>query len=310
MYLRDGLRIGAQQHLFIGDCDTVQLAEEFGTPLYVMDERYLRNMCRTFVRAMKKYAPSGRVSYASKAFTNRAMCRIMEQEEMGIDVVSGGELYTAMEAGFPMERVTLHGNVKTYQEMALAVQSGVGRIVLDSRDEIGVLQRIAASEKKTVRVLIRLNPGIEAHTHQSIQTARVDCKFGLGIDDGEALQAVKDVMASPNLRLMGVHTHIGSQIFELAPYYQALDKLTDFMVLCTVVTGCEMCELNLGGGFGVRYTEKDDPIAPEIVIRHMAESLQSFCARKGMHMPILMIEPGRAIVAEAGISLYTIEAIK
>lgn len=311
MVLREGLEIGAKNHLFIGGCDTVELAEEFGTPLYVMDEMYVRSMCRAFTRAMKAHAPDGMVCYASKAFSTVAMCKLVAQEGMGLDVVSGGELYTALKAGFPMNRVTLHGNCKTPGEMRMAVELGVGRIVIDSRSEIPILQSVAAELDKRVSVQVRLNPSIEAHTHKYVQTAVADCKFGLGIGDGEALQAVKAILSCPNLSLTGVHTHLGSQIFEMTPYYKAINALTDFMVLASAVCGVELSELTIGGGFGVHYTRDDPPTTdPVEIVRLLAEETRRQAARKGMRTPRLVLEPGRIVVAEAGIMLYTVGAIK
>lgn len=311
MVLRDGLVIGARHRLFIGGCDTVALAKEFGTPLYVLDEMYLRSMCKSFVHAVNLFAPGGMVCYASKAFSTIAMCKIAAQEGMGLDVVSGGELYTALKAGFPMDRVTLHGSNKTPGEMRMAVELGVGHIVIDNRDEIPLLQQIAADLGKRVAVQIRLNPGIDAHTHKYVLTATTDCKFGLGVADGEALKAVKAIVACPNLSLTGVHVHIGSQLFDVEPYIKAVDRLTDFMVLAAAVSGVEMTEMIIGGGYGVRYTESDPPtVNPREMVKLLASETKRQAERKGMRVPRLILEPGRIIVAEAGITLYTIGAVK
>lgn len=311
MFLRDGLFIGARHHLFVGECDTVELVREFGTPLYVLDEQYLRQQCRKFRSAMQRYASGGVVSYASKAFSNVAVCRILDEEQMSLDVVSAGELYTARKAGFPMERVSLHGNCKTPEEIRMAVEWDVGHIILDNLSEIPLIQETAARCGKVVSVMIRLNPGIDTHTHSAVQTARTDCKFGLGIDDGEALAAVKQVAMCPNLHLTGVHTHLGSQIFDVTPYLMAIERLTDFMLLSSVVTGKELTELNLGGGFGVRYTPEDPP-TPDIDewLKKISVFLERQSARKGLRVPKLFIEPGRSLIAEAGVALYTVGAIK
>ncbi|MCL1964072.1 MAG: diaminopimelate decarboxylase [Firmicutes bacterium] len=311
MLLRDGLVVGAKGHLFIGGCDAVELANEYGTPLYVMDEIYLRGMCKAFISAMKRCAPEGMVFYASKAFLCTAMCKIIRGEGMGLDVVSGGELYTALKAGFPMDRVTFHGNCKTQGEIRMAVEVGVGRVVVDNHSEIPFLQEIAQSLDKRVNVLIRLNPGISVDSHEAVRTGAADSKFGLGIDDGEALIAVKMIAGCANLSLTGVHTHIGSQIFDMAPYKKAVDRLTDFMTLASVVTGAELHELVIGGGFGVRYTREDPPtMDPEEVVMTIARETERQAARKGMRVPRLILEPGRIIVAEAGVMLYTVGSIK
>lgn len=312
MDLRRDYVVGPKHHLCLAGCDLAELAHRHGTPLYVYDERYIRVQCRAFKSAMDTFAPAGgEVHYASKAFSTVAMCRIAAQEGLGLDVVSGGELYTARQAGFPMERVTLHGNCKTVAELEMAVDWDVGRVIIDSLSEIEVLQELAREKNKRVGVIVRLNPGIDAHTFEAVQTARVDCKFGLGISDGEALSALKTIARCPNLELFGLHTHIGSQIFETVPFLQAIECLTDFAVLASVVTGVEMRELIVGGGFGVHYVPEDPPsLDPRETIRAIARELDKQCSRKGLKPPKLVIEPGRAIVAEAGAALYTVCAVK
>lgn len=312
MTLRQEYAIGSRHRLFLAGCDLTALAQEHGTPLYVYDERYIREQCRAFRNAMEAYAPAGgRVFYASKAFSTTAMCRIVEQEGLGLDVVSGGELYTAHAAGFPMERVTLHGNVKTRAEIEMALEYGVGRYIIDSLTEISLLQELAARRGQRIGVIIRLNPGIDAHTFRAVQTARTDCKFGLGISDGEALEALKRIVRCPNLELLGLHTHIGSQIFETEPFLQAVNCLTDFAVLAAMVTGVPTREMVVGGGFGVRYTQQDPlSLDPRDAVREICRYLQRACAAKGIPTPRLAIEPGRAIVAEAGAALYTVCAVK
>lgn len=311
MALRDGLVVGAMHHLIVGNCDTVSLAEEYDTPLYVLDENYIRAMCKAFVEALATYAPGGVAYYASKAFLTEAMCHIVAQEGMGLDVVSGGELYSAQKAGFPMERVTMHGNCKTPDELAMAVSLGVGQIVIDSRDEIHALQSIAAAAGKQVNVLIRLNPDIDAHTHDAIKTAVDDCKFGLGVDNGEALAAVKAIAACPNLEMVGVHVHIGSQIFELDPFLTAVERLMNFLMLASMTLGRELAELVIGGGFGVHYTKEDPPtVNPREAVRLIAQAVRSAAETRGMRVPRLVLEPGRIIVAEAGLMLYTVNHVK
>ncbi len=309
--LREGLVVGARHHLFIGGCDAVELIREYGSPLYVVDEVFLRGKCKDFVNATGTYAPGGMVCYASKAFSTTAMCKMVCQEGMGLDVVSGGELFTAMQAGFPMDRVTLHGNCKTPAEVRFAMEAGVSRIVVDGYSEIPMLQEIAKDLGKRAEVQVRLNPGIAAKTHKAIQTATSDCKFGLGIDDGEALRAVKMIAACPNLRLIGVHVHIGSQIFEIEPYLRAVERMTDFMMLASAIAGPELEELSLGGGFGVHYSEDDPPTVDiaEFVAR-ISEEVSRQAALKGMAKPRLILEPGRIIVAEAGVMLYTVGGVK
>lgn len=311
MALRDGLVVGAMHHLMVGNCDTVSLAEEYGTPLYVLDESYMRRMCRAFTESLSTYAPGGVAYYASKAFLTEAMCRIVEQEGMGLDVVSGGELYTAQKAGFPMARVTMHGNCKTPDELSMAVSLGVGQIVIDSRDEIQALQAVAAAAGKQVHVLIRVNPDIDAPTHDAIKTAVDDCKFGLGVDNGEALAAVKAIVACPNLEMVGVHVHIGSQIFTIDPFLTGVERLMNFLLLASMTMGRELEELVIGGGFGVHYTKEDPPtMNPREAVRLIAQAVRRAAEDRGMRQPRLVLEPGRIIVAEAGLMLYTVNHVK
>lgn len=312
MNLRQDYAVGMKHHLCLAGCDLVELAEKYGTPLYVYDERYIRAQCRAFKDALRDFAPGGgEVHYASKAFSTVAMCRIAAQEGLGLDVVSGGEMVTARCAGFPMERATLHGNCKTRVEIEMAVDYNVGRYIIDNLTEIDTLQQVAQQRGKKVGVIVRLNPGIDAHTFQAVQTARVDCKFGLGVGDGEALSALKAIARCPNLELCGLHTHIGSQIFEVEPFLQAVERLTDFAVLAQVVTGLEMREMIIGGGFGVRYTDQDPPsLDIRESVRRIAREMEKQCGRKGIRVPRLEMEPGRAIVAESAVALYTVCAIK
>ena len=311
MLLRDGLLIGAHQHLYIGGCDTVILAREYGTPLYVYDEMYFRNQCRQFVSAIRKYTDSGIVAYASKAMNCLAFCRIIEEEGMHLDVVSAGELYTAQIAGFPMEHVFFHGNSKTIAELKMAIDLGVGCIVLDNIQEIAALEQIAYEYGKTAKVMIRLNPGIETKTHAALRTANRSCKFGISIDTGDALAAVKQIQRCEHLHLTGFHTHLGSQLFQVEPYYEAITRLTDFMTLATVVCGQEFENISLGGGFGVRYSDDDLP-TPDIdsIVRLLSERISVECQRKGLRIPSLILEPGRLIAAESCIALYTVNSIK
>jgi len=207
------LGIDEQGHLFMGGCDTVELAKKYGTPLYVMDEEHIRQVCRKYKNAIDEYYGKGMALYASKAFLTTAMCKIIEQEGMGLDVVSGGELYTALKAGFPVDRIYMHGNNKTPSELDMAVRANIGRIVVDNLPEIRLIDKIAHRLNTKVSLSIRVKPGIEAHTHHYIQTGQIDSKFGLGIDDGQAMEAVICVLDSPYLELKGIHCHIGSQIF-------------------------------------------------------------------------------------------------
>ncbi len=299
-------------HLVIGGCDAVSLAAEFGTPLYVMDEAFIRGMCRIYRESLAEYGPY-RVLYASKAFCCKGIYRIVEEEGLGADVVSGGELYTALSAGMPADSIYFHGNNKTVEELEMAVENGVHAVVLDCLDEIGLLDHVADSLDKEVGVLVRVNPGVEAHTHHYIQTAKPDSKFGFNLAAGLAEEAVGAVLKTQHLRLLGLHAHIGSQIFDKKPFVLALHKLTDFMKEIREKFGVDCEELNLGGGFGIWYSEEDRKIPASgyaEYTRALAEALDEDVREKKLKRPVLVIEPGRSIVGEAGVTLYTVGAVK
>ena len=308
MYLREGLGINAQGHLEIGGCDSVELAREFGTPLYVYDEEYLRARCAGFTGALARYAPGGGVAYAGKAFLTTAMAMLMKQCGMWLDCVSLGELYVARRADFPAQRIILHGSNKTRAELETALDMGVGRVVLDSVDELDELEELCSKRGAKQKVFLRVNPGVDAHTHSYIQTARVDSKFGVGAD--EALAALERALRSPHLELRGIHTHLGSQIFDMEAFDKACGKVAVIMDELRAATGCILPEINMGGGFSVHYTDEDAPVSPEDSVRHLAAALKSAMAAHDYPVPALFIEPGRSIAAEAGVMLYTVGAIK
>ena len=295
--------------LYIGGCDTVALAEEFGTPLYVMDEDCIRDVCRLYVSALKEYG-DGLIAYASKAFSCKEIYRIVNSEGMGADVVSGGELLTAQAAGFPMDKVYFHGNNKLDKEIVSAIKSGVRAIVADSLSEIEFLQKIAQRENAVVNVLLRLNPGIEAHTHHFVKTATADSKFGCSISDGTALKAVKMILDSKNLRFKGLHSHIGSQIFETEPYSLLTKAFVTLAAEIKEKLKADTDEFNMGGGFGVKYTDADKPLDYHKSVKMLSQLIKKETADAGLKKPFLVFEPGRSIVANAGITLYTVGAVK
>ncbi len=303
-------RINRQGHLEIGGCDTVSLAAQFGTPLYVMDEAALRKNCRAFREALKKHYPNSLAIYASKAFSCAAMARLVDQEGLGLDVVSGGEIYTALQAGFPMEKVYFHGNNKSAGEIALAIESGTGRLVADSRYDLALINRIAGQLGKKARVLLRVTPGIEAHTHEYIRTGQIDSKFGEGIPNGQAREALSGVKELVNLEFLGLHCHIGSQIFETDPFADAARLLINFASELKRDFDLDLKELNLGGGLGVRYLEGDDPPTIDLTVANLAAALRETVRQSDLPEPRLIIEPGRSIVGEAGTTLYTVGSIK
>ncbi len=309
MILSGTMQINSKQHLEIGGCDTVALAEEFGTPLYVMDEEQVRENCRRYLQAMQKKYPRGKILYAGKAFLVLAMAKLVAEEGLGLDVVSGGELYTALKAGFPAEHLYFHGNNKSRQELLEALEAKIGRIVVDSFSELQELQELSASRRQKVDVLLRVKPGIEAHTHDYIQTGREDSKFGLGFS--EAREAVRQILsAAPYLELRGFHCHIGSQIFQLEPYRLAAKAMLDFMSEVRAETGYVASELDLGGGLGIRYTQGDNPPSIETFVETVAAAVQDEAEQRKYPLPELLLEPGRSITGEAGITLYRVGVIK
>jgi diaminopimelate decarboxylase len=310
MYFYGTASKNEQGHLTIGGVDTLALAREFGTPLYVMDETLVRQNCRAYVDAFREYYPDATVAYASKAFLCTAMASLVEQEGMSLDVVSGGEIATALHAGFPMERTFFHGNNKTIAEIELALKSGVGRIVVDSIHELELLDKVAGRVGITPKIYLRLTPGVGAHGHHYISTGQLDSKFGLPIETGMAMEATKLVLSLQYVNLAGFHCHIGSQIFDLEGYRVAARVMLKFVAEVKAVTGFEALELNLGGGLGVRYTDQDAPRKPAELIKFQTDTVKAYCAEYGLKLPRLVVEPGRSIVGEAGTTLYTIGTVK
>lgn len=311
MYVSDCLNVNENGHLTISNADTVDLAKEYGTPLFVYSEEQIRKNCRDFVSSMKKnYGENGMVLYANKAFSCKYMCRICKEENMGLDVVSGGEIYTAKSAGFPMEKVYFHGNNKTDSELRIALESGVGRIVVDNIFELERLNRIAEKFDKKADILLRIKPGIDAHTHSFIRTGQIDSKFGFALETGEALEAVKEALKFKHLELVGLHCHIGSQIFDINPFEHAAEVMLNFMYDIKEQTGIVISELNLGGGFGIKYLEEDKPSPFTDYMDRVCVVVKETCEKLNMDIPFILIEPGRSIIGAAGITLYTVGAVK
>jgi diaminopimelate decarboxylase len=300
----------AQGHLTIGGVDVMDLAAEFGTPLYVMDEALVREKCRAYVNAFQEFYPNAEVAFASKAFLCTAMAALVEQESMSLDVVSGGEIATALKAGFPMSRTYFHGNNKTIAEMELALKAGVGRIIVDSVHELQLLNHVAGDLKITPKIYLRLTPNVGAHGHSYISTGQLDSKFGIPIEMGLAMAATKLALSQPHVELAGFHCHIGSQILDLAGYDVAAGRMIKFLADVKAETGFESHELNLGGGLGVRYTDADTPKHPRELVKFQTDAVRSACAAHGVALPKLVVEPGRSIVGEAGTTLYTIGTVK
>ncbi len=295
-------------HLVIGGCDTLELAAKFGTPLYLFDELGLRSKCAEFKAEFSRRYADTTVIYASKAFINKAMALIFKEEGLGLDVVSAGELGIAHSVGFPLERVYLHGNNKSEEELNLALEWGVGRIVVDNHHELKMLSKLAKNKGCTPDILLRLSPGVDPHTHQYNTTGNIDSKFGFPLMNGE--EAVTTAMLMPNLNLVGLHFHIGSGIFEIEPYQQAIGFILNFAAEMKQKHGFELKELDIGGGFAVQYV-LDSPAPPiSAYAEATASNIIGKCRSLRLPLPKLTIEPGRSIVARAGVALYRVGAVK
>lgn len=296
--------------LTVGGVRCRDMVKEYGTPLYVFDEKLLRDNCRNYIKAFKAVDGGNRVAYAGKAFLTLAMCRIIQEEGLWLDVVSGGELYTAYKSGFPLEKVYFHGNNKTMEEIEMGIELGVGRFVVDNFSEIEYINSIAREHNMVPKVLLRITPGIEAHTHDYIKTGQVDSKFGFTVLNNLTMKAVKRAIAHENVELVGLHCHIGSQIFETEPYRDAVDVMLSLIKNIYEETGYMIKELDLGGGFGIYYKSGDLPQSTEKFCNIILEQCQKKCRELSMEPPVLTIEPGRSIVGNAGMTLYTIGSIK
>ena len=310
MHRRDNLRSGRDGHLKLNKVDLVALAGKYGTPLYVMDEDYMRSQCRRYLEAFKSRYENTEVLFASKAFLMKAMAALVRQEGLSIDVVSGSELALALSSGMKPENIHFHGNNKSAEEITQGLKAGIGRFIVDNFDELDLMDGLAGKAGVKAHIMLRLAPGVEAHTHKYIQTGQTDSKFGLGIADGRADEALDMALSKKNIALHGFHCHIGSQIFDIEAYRLAVQKMVAFAAQAKKRTGFVMKELNLGGGLGVRYTEKDEPSSIEQLAEVITSTVKAEVAKHKMPLPKLMVEPGRSIVGEAGITLYTVGAIK
>lgn len=311
MYVNDCISVNEKGHLTVGGCDTVELAKEYGTPLYILDENVIRNTCKAYVKSFEKYYDgNGLPLYASKALSCLELCRIVNQENMGLDVVSGGELYTAIKAGFPTEKIHFHGNNKTPEELKMALENNVGKIVVDNLYELELLNSIAGEMNKVANISFRIKPGVDAHTHNFIRTGQIDSKFGFALETGEAFEAVKKAISYDNVCLKELHCHIGSQIFDIDPFVTAAEIMMDFIAKIKNELNCVISELNLGGGFGIHYTENDEPKPYESYMEKVSTAVKAKAEEHGVPVPFIYIEPGRSVVGEAGVTLYTVGGIK
>ncbi|GHV97165.1 diaminopimelate decarboxylase [Lactobacillus nasalidis] len=294
----------------IGGVDALELAARYQTPLQVYDVGRIRQAIRAFKRVFEEEGVSYEVSYASKAFSCLAIYQVINEEGGHTDVVSGGELWTALKAGFPMSKVSFHGNNKSRSELELAVEHGVGVIIVDNFHEIDLLSQILEEKDAEAKVMLRVTPGISAHTNEYIQTGQVDSKFGFDMASGQADRALELVLANPRLQMAGVHAHIGSQIFDVRGFVGCAEKLCQLAEDWRDKYGYETEILNVGGGFGIHYTDQDHPLPAEEFVRAIVKAVKRQCQEKGLELPEIWIEPGRSIVGQAGWSLYTVGSRK
>lgn len=304
------LSINSKGHLEFAGCDTVALAAEYSTPLYVMSEDGIRENCRSIRESLMDKYPDTLALYASKAFSSRAIYKIIEEEGFGVDVVSSGELFTAQKAGFPMERVYFHGNNKTQEEIEYGMELNIGHFVIDNYHEIEMLHKETVKRNKTVKALLRVSPGVSAHTHEYISTGQLDSKFGFPIEGDDAINAVEMVTKCSGIELKGIHCHIGSQIFNKGAHGEAAKVMVALLLKIKERFGIELEQLNIGGGFGIFYKEGDQPPAIGELISILMTNIKDMCNENGLKLPKIIIEPGRWVVGENGITLYTIGAIK
>ncbi len=297
-----------EKNLTIGGCDMVDLAQKYGTPLYVVDEQTIRSICKDYKKAFSKYEKTN-MMYASKALCNSAVSRIIASEGFGFDVVSGGEIYTLYKAGIDMSKVLFNGNNKTPEEIELAIKYGVGRFSIDNFHEVNLISEISKKYNKTVNALLRITPGIECHTHKYIQTGQLDCKFGFDLSQIDSI--IEHILnIDKNINIRGLHAHIGSQIFETKCYYDEVEVLVKEIARIEEKFGIKLDEMNIGGGLGVKYVESDNPPSVQeiayVIIKSLTENIEKYKINK----PTIYLEPGRSIISTSGVTLYTVGSSK
>ena len=309
--LSDNIGRNAQGTVTFAGHDTTQLAEKYGTPLYLMDEGRIRQNCRMYLAAFRRsFGENALPLYASKAAAFKQMYRIMAQEGMGVDTVSSGEIYTALSAGFPPERIFFHGNSKTDADIRYGVESGIGYFVVDNAEELLALNKEAGRQGKKQKVLLRITPGIDPHTYDAVNTGMVDSKFGVPVETGQAIEFVALALTMENLQICGLHCHVGSQVFEEDVFQRTVDIMIRFMAQVRDEQGFILRELNLGGGYGTRYLESEKEPDIPARIAEVAQRLREQCERYAFPLPRILMEPGRSIVADAGMTLYTVCSVK
>ena len=310
MYILDNLSVNKEGNLTFAGLDTISLAKKYSTPLYLMDENKIRRRCREYIEALNKYFKNAKPLYASKAASFKRIYEIVKEENMSVDVVSAGEFYTALKAGFPAEKVYFHGNNKSLDEIDFAIKNKIGYFIVDNLYELGNVNEIAGKYGIKQKILLRITPGIDPHTYEAISTGKVDCKFGSAIETGQALEIVKEALKCENLELEGYHCHIGSMVFEHTPFSDSAKVMLKFIADVKKETGYVAKTLNLGGGFGVRYVESDPELNIDECIKMLADVVKTECDRLDIDEPAILMEPGRSIVGDCGITLYTVGSIK
>lgn len=311
MILHNTYDVNSNGHMTIAGLDSLALAQEFGTPAYFLDTDAVRDMCRLYKSAFAEFFGENSCPiYAGKALCYKGLYKIIAEEGLCADCVSSGELYTARSAGFDMQKIFFHGNNKTDADLALALEFGVGHIVVDSPDELSALDIIAGERSLRPHILLRITPGIDPHTHKKISTGNVDSKFGMAILTGQAFDFVRLALACENIVLDGFHCHVGSQIFDIEPFIEACDIMLAFIEKIRGLCGYSAKYLNIGGGFGVRYTENDPEIDYRANIKALGHEIDKMCAQYNMKKPTILMEPGRSIVAAAACTLYTCGTVK
>jgi len=304
----EGFSINESGNLAFDQCELIKLAQKYGTPCYIFSESIIRNRCRQYTSAFSKRNVDFEVIYAGKAFLVKAMCNILKEEGLSLDISSGGELYTALSAGFPPKKIFFHGNNKTKKEIEYAIKEKIGTMMVDNEYELYLINQIAENLDMKAGVILRVTPGVDTHTHQYIQTGQVDSKFGISID--RVPDFMERVLSLKNIIYRGLHCHIGSQIFDLSPYVLSIKAMVKLMKQIKDLWGIDTPNLNLGGGLGVKYLKSDQPPSIEKFVNLIVDNLIKEIGKNNLAMPRILVEPGRSIVAEAGVSLYSIGAIK
>ncbi|MBQ3389918.1 MAG: diaminopimelate decarboxylase [Firmicutes bacterium] len=303
-------RVNEQGHLVFGGCDTVELAREYGTPLYAVDEGYIVERCREIRNTFTDKYLNTRAAFASKALQTLDVIRIVTREGMYLDTVSGGEIYAALKAGTDPSKILFHGNNKTEGEILYAVRNNIGRFVVDNEYELDMLEKACSELGRVQKIQLRITPGVDSHTHSKINTGRLDSKFGISLEPENRDRIIRKAMKSEHLDLMGFHFHVGSQLQSNEDHLMALEILLDLVREVRGNLGLEVKELNLGGGFGVRYVDGEEDTRVSDFTEPMMDAIRAFCVEEKMAMPVIYIEPGRWVVANAGITLYTVGSIK